>query len=152
MAGSGNLNPIINWFVVASQRGGHQAHQTKRSKPGRALYYLTLPGTDQLVGVVVCDGASSAEEGRAGAQTAASAALEWAWWNNGKKPGQDLTSLLIWTVEAARETVVHVAKKSSIPLREYAATLTIFAQVDGLAATAQIGDGLAWSAPTQAGC
>ena len=139
MAGSRNLNPIINWFVGAASVAGTK-HVRRNNENQDALYYRTLPGTDRLV-AVVSDGASSAQEGKAGAQTAASAALEWAWSDLEKRPDQNLTSLLNYAVKAAREAVIHASKTSGIPLREYAATLTIFTQVDGRAAAAQIGDG-----------
>ena len=139
MAASRTLNQVTDWFVAAASVAGTK-HVRRNSPNQDALCYRTLPGSDQLV-VVICDGASSAAEGRAGAHTVADAALEWAWSNMEQKPDQNLTNLLRWTVGAARDTIIETAKTSGIPLREYAATLTMFAQIDGRAAAAQIGDG-----------
>ena len=139
MAASRNLNQGAQWFIAAASVAGTK--HVRRNYPNQdALCYRTLPGSDRLV-AVVCDGASSAAEGRAGANTVAAAALEWAWSNMEQRPDQNLTNLLSYTVEAARETIINTAKTSGIPLREYAATLTMFAQIDGRAAAAQIGDG-----------
>ena len=139
MATSGSLNQTVEWFVAAASVAGTK--HVRRNYPNQdALYYRTLPGSDQLV-AVVCDGASSAAFGGAGAHAVAAAALEWAWSNMEQKPDQNLPDLLRWTVGAARETITETAKTSGIPLREYATTITMFAQIDGRAAAAQIGDG-----------
>ena len=141
MDGSRHVNGLTEneWFVAAASVAGTK--HIKRNAPNQdALYYRTLPGTDWLV-AVVCDGASSASEGRKGAQTAASATLESTWQKMAENPDRNLAELLSCTVEEARKTVVEVAEESGIPLREYATTLTVFAQLDGRAAAAQIGDG-----------
>ena len=146
MAGSGNLNQITEWFVVAARVVG--AKHTRGNPPNQdALQYLTKtpsvtrsrPGTDRLV-VVVCDGAGRAAEGRIGAPAAAAAALE-----SGSEltesPNQDRPNLLRCTDTAVRQTVIQLAATSGISLREYAATLTALIQANGRAASAQVGDG-----------
>ena len=139
MAGSRNLDQVNRWFVAAASVAGTK--HVKRDAPNQdALWYRTLPGTDRLV-VVVCDGASSAQQSRAGAHAAGAAALGYAWAGITKRPDQDLNQLLRRTFAAARDAVVREVETSGIPLREYAATLTAFVQVDGRSASAQVGDG-----------
>ena len=138
MAGSGNM---INsrWFLAtASVAGAKRTHRNGSNQD--AVCYLTEPGNDLLV-VAVCDGAGAAQRGGPGAETAASAAVEYIRSELERQPETSLTDLLREAIRCARQAIVARSEVECSPLREYATTMTLFVHWNGRSASAQVGDG-----------
>ena len=138
MARSRNITPTRRWMVAAASVAG--AKHTRRNAPNEDRFHCLTADDDRLI-IAVCDGAGSAPLGGEGARVAAAAALDSIRRQLDMETRFSLPEILEGAFHEARKSVIRTAENSGLPVRDYDTTITLFTQLGGRSAAAQLGDG-----------
>ena len=126
------------WLVAAATAAG--AKHIRNSSPNQDCFRHLTADDDQLI-IAVCDGAGSTTMGGAGAQIAATAAVESIQHQLEMRTNFSLPDILRKAFNHARASVIQIAETSDYDVRDYATTITLFVHSGGISAAAQLGDG-----------